>query len=458
MACLLSNLNLFAIESLSPEDQAKFNEAKAQYDVWGQTHPGMGYKDFNKEQADVAPCIHCPAPYALLSHILPILKALPNAAQIQPIGDLELQYAVAQTISKTGSHCSEIFQTFDEHLDKRTFDGQLVQVAEGVFDKYNQIAGLTYRAPGVDAAIYYYRDGANHVVQVIVDNKGSARFRYYEYTDKITEHDKVKAELNSHIPVLPNAVDSVVFIRQPQKPEVKPIVPQKIATDLAVEPTKPSLIDGHYSGSVHADIVHSHGVFKVLPTDMDVFDGAADVSVGKVKVSGTANTTVVSGHKVDVSVVMGDDKAKTPLLHYNIATSVDGKVKNQTIVVPVTIDVGAKLGVSGQISETRGAGTKTDVMVMDFFEPAVSGVQGKKEYVTVTVTQQQGQAIAYEAKRTFQTTESTYTASAGQAAGGGFVGVGYTPNKNPNSESIQLRLVDEGGRVAGYATYSRSFN
>jgi hypothetical protein len=37
------------------------------------------------------------------------------------------------------------------------------------------------------------------------------------------------------------------------------------------------------------------------------------------------------------------------------------------------------------------------------------------------------------------------------------VGVGITPKKNPNGETIQLRLVDEAGHVAGYAMYNRLF-
>ena len=404
----------------------------------------MSYKEYSKKQADIAPCTHCPAPYALLSSILPILKSLPNAGALQPIGDLQLQYAEAQISTSTGEGCKNIYQSYDERYEKKILDGDLIEVAGGILSKYSSVAQVTYTRTDLKSASYFYRDGANHVVQVIVDRDGKASFKYFEYTP----HKIAKSGVN--LPDLDTAPDSIML--------AAPTVPTQAAIQAPRKPAEG--VDGHYTGSFHAEVIQSQGVLKFLPTDVHLFNGEAGVSLaGAGAVTGTASTSLAKGTNIDIRVVTGADQTQDALIRYNVATTIDGKFKSQTVTVPVSVTVGTALGINGSVSDTRSSGgaPRTQTMVMDFFEPIAGENAARKEYVTLAVNQTQGERITYDVKRTFNTGDSIFTTSAGHDTVGGFVGVGYSPTKNPDGAVLQLKVVDELGHVAGYVSYSQAF-
>ncbi len=444
MAFLFSNLNAFAGVGLSADDQTRWDLDQVKYSEWQTANPGMSYREYNKKQADIAPCTHCPAPYALLSSILPILKSLPNAGSLQPVGDLQLQYAQAQISTSTGESCKNIYQSYDERYEKKILDGGLIEVAGGILSKYSSVTHMTYARADLKSASYFYRDGANHVVQVIVDREGKASFKYFEYTPNKIAKSRV------NLPDLAETPESIMLAAPSVPTQTAIHAPSKTADGL----------EGHYSGSLQAEVIKSHGVLKFLPTDVHLFNGEAGVSLGgAATVTGTASTSLAKGNNVDISVVTGADQTQNALIRYNVATTIDGKFKSQTVTVPVSVTVGTALGINGSVSDTRSSGgvPRTQAMVMDFFEPAGGENNARKEYVTLAVNQAQGQRITYDVKRTFNTGDSIFTTSAGHDTVGGFVGVGYSPTKNPDGAVLQLKVVDEVGRVAGYVTYSQAF-
>jgi hypothetical protein len=461
MALLILINNLFAID-LSPEELVQVDKVKLDYEKWQKEHPDEDINYYFKMKTDVAPCSHCAAPYALLNQVRKALKKMPEAIHVPEIGELELQYAVAQISSEQGITCNTLYQTFDQTAEHQKFDGQLKQIAEGIFDQYKSIAMLNYNQPDLKQSVYYYRDKKNHVVQVIVDNEGKAKFRIYNYVPK---NKKVKPE--EFLPDM--APDQQTFFQEAseyllslQKKDsisptaLVPVIPKAIVTKGAG--TVDSFASAHYTGDFHTELIPREGALKAIPKDVSFYDGSGEVDIGGEKIKGKVASTLSRGHQLDISVFTGADKEQRALIRYAGVTGIDGKFKEQKIIVPLSLSIVDGVSVAGEIADIRNSGTASEKrMIMQFFEPAVEGKNARTEYVTVSVSQRDGQPLVYNLQKNFVTDESIFTTSAGSTPTGSFVGVGITPKKNPNGETIQLRLVDEAGHVAGYAMFNRLF-
>lgn len=446
MACLWGNLNLFAV-GLTPEQKETFDMARAEFEKWTTANPGLTLEDYNRLKTDKAPCEHCAAPYALLLQVRKILKNMPATSQMPALGELELQSAVAEFNGVDGRRCRDIYDNYTQQGTKVRLDGQFSQVAEGIFEKYASVASLTYHPEDLKHVYYYYRDSNNHIVEVVIDKDNKASFRVYDYKPKIkTERQKIEdqlPELGGDAPLLGG---------------FDPFKPSEPASSQTFTAASVGL-RGHYTSSVHADLVPRGGSLKFIPKDLTLYDGSAEVGYGKTKVTGKVSSAVSKGHQVEFSVVTGEDNTQDALIRYSASSTTDGKFQDQQIIIPLSMNIGTGLGITGEISDSRraAAGSREQRMVMDFFEPAIDGKKERSEYVTVSVTQQEGQPLIYNLSKAFATSTSTYTTTAGRGATGGYVGVGIIPSKNPNGESIQIKIVNEAGRVAGYATYSRVF-
>lgn len=445
--CLLGNLNLFA-DLLPPGEQASFNMMSGKLDNWQGVNPNLTLQDAGKLSTDVAPCTHCAAPYALLLEVRKILKTLPGADKMPELGELELQTAIAQFKSFYVNSCTSVYETLDRQAHKRNLDGKFEQIAEGAFEKYSSIALIAYHPPDIKQTFYYYRDSNNHIVEVIVDSKGKAKFRLYNFTPK--PDAKIK-NVEDTLPVIAGSEPEMIKLPDPYK-KTAPAPTQTFTAPVVG-------INGHYSSSLHADLIPRDGILKFLPKDLTLYDGSGDVSYGVKKVSGKISSTLAQGHKVEISVVNGTDDNQDALIHYSASTTANGQFKEATVRIPLNLSIGTAVGVTGEVSDARSltAGSKEQRMVMAFFEPAVDGIRPRSEYVTVSVTQHEGQPVVYDLKKSFDTDASIISASAGKSATGAFVGVGYSPRKNQNQESLQIKFVDESGKVAGYATYFRVF-
>jgi len=305
---------------------------------------------------------------------------------------------------------------------------------------------MAYLSPAYEKTFYYYRDNNNHIVEVIIDRNNKASFRVYDYKPKFTDNSAILA----HIPNMGSEKPVAIFNDEYYKPSATPKVESFSTSE--------NFVNGHYSSSIHTDVVPRDGALKFIPKDITLYDGNGAIGFGKTKMLGKLSSAVAKGHVVEFSVVSGEDSTQDAIIRYTAATSVEGKFKNQKIVIPLSLNIGSNLMAQGEISDTRTAGTVNEKkLIMQFFEPAIEGQRPRTEYVTVNVSQQVGQPVMYDLQRNFVTDSSTFMTTAGKAPTGGYIGVGVSPNKNPNGESVQIRFVDEDGHVAGYATYSRVF-
>jgi hypothetical protein len=451
MACIFLNLNAFAGDLLSAEDQIQINATRDKLLQWQLANPHLSIADNERLQHDLPSCTTCAAPFALFYQLREVLRKMPDYDHMQPLGELDLQFAVARLNSPNGIICKSIFTSFDQRAEVRNLDGQLKQISEGVFEKYSSIAMLTYHDPDLKDAIYYYRDSANHVVQVIVNNQGKATFRYYEYIPKNKE--KI-------MPELPNLGDESVVSTRVETPAAVDKSPTLGADEFGAA----------FTGGFKIERVPREGVLaNIIPKDVKVYTGKGKVQYQATELSGKISTTLINGHQMDISIGAVNGNPQEAYLYISAKASATGALQGQKITVPVNLNIGTSLGIAGQVSEMdTGAGGQNheNKMILNFFEPVSQSNEAKKDIVALTITQHQGLPISYDVKKSFITTESVYTATVGTqsavsgtldptlTSSGAFVGLSYAPVKNKKGEMVVVKIVDDNGHLAGYATYS----
>ena len=442
-------------EPYNPATPTPGQDWKSQYDIvkniyekWQKENPNKDILfESRRMYDDVAPCAHCPAPLALASNILPILKAMPNISSNPIVGDLELQYIIEKVNTDHGINCHKFFESVDEQIHSKKYDGQFKQVAEGVFEKFSSVVQITYRAPNLDEIIYYYKDKNNHFIQVIVDKNGKALYRYFEYTPSAYEQNPY------HLPDL-SAPD-----RPLSNAETYPMFPPEktpVQTNEKSGQDKPGFISAKGNAQYNGKFEYASHVAEQLhiPKNFDIGKADGVVTVGDLHFLGGIHSTV-KGHDVEVGILA---PSGVKIATITGEASLIGKNPKESITIPYSLNIDPiGMGIDGHISTGVGPDGRHQAFEMRFLEPTSSSDSERKEYVTMSASQDEGHSIIYDLKKNYVSDNgSIYTTAAGRDSHGTFIGVSYAPAHNREDELITLKAQTTSGSTGVYITYTRA--